>query len=388
MPLHAFARFFAKENASSLLLLAAVAIALFFANSEWANFYHAILNSVFGFSYGGFVLKLSVEHWINEVLMVLFFLLVGLEIKREFLQGELSQIKKAVLPVICAVGGVIVPALVFTLINRHEEVNWRGWAIPTATDIAFALGLLALGGRGVPLSLKVFLAALAIIDDLIAILVIALYYGEPLRIDPFLIAVGLMFALITLNLMRVRQIWPYALVGLFLWYAVLQSGLHATLAGVLLAATIPVGNYKPASPLHRLEEILHPISAFFVMPVFALANAGLSFAGLNLSDMLRPLPLGIAAGLFVGKQVGIMLAARITTYLGWAEMPQGATRLQFYAVSCLAGVGFTMSLFIGALAFTSHAVGNYVRLGVIGGSLISAVAGLGLLQLAGRGKDK
>ncbi len=382
MPKRLFQSFFHSENASSTLLLFAAFVAVFLANSEWAGFYHEVMEVKFGPEHGLVHLNLSVHHWINDGLMMLFFLVVGLEIKREFLRGELASIKRASFPIICALGGVIMPALLFMMINRAETANWSGWAIPTATDIAFALGLLSLGGKAVPMSLKVFLTALAIIDDLIAILVIALFYGEPLRIDPFFCAIGLIFGLVTLNLMRIKSLWPYLILGALLWYAVLRSGLHATLAGVLLAMTIPVGTNDADSPLRRLEDALHPYTAFLVMPVFALANAGLSFEGLHIEDLATPLTFGIMMGLFFGKQIGICLAAKMAMHMKWAVMPRDISPLQFYAVSCLAGVGFTMSLFIGTLAFKDPMIGNHVRLGVIGGSLLSALTGLLLLQLA------
>jgi NhaA family Na+:H+ antiporter len=381
MPALAFSRFLKSQYFGGALLLLATVLAVVVANSSMADSYWEILHGDFGFSAGRWPVHMSVAHWINDGLMVLFFLVVGLEIKREFLGGELSSPTKAFLPVICAIGGVVVPALIYMLINREVPAHWRGWAIPTATDIAFALGLLALGGR-VPLSLKVFLTALAIIDDLIAILIIALFYGGSIRIDPFLFAIGIMFCLFALNLMRVKQLWMYLGLGFILWLAILNSGLHPTLAGVLLAVTIPVGDRRQVSPLHRLEDALHPFSAYIIMPVFAFANAGLSLDGVTWKTLLAPLTLGIAAALFFGKQIGIMFAGFAASRMKWAALPEGASPLQFYGVSLLAGVGFTMSLFIGTLAFHSPEQWDEVRLGVIAGSAMSALLGVVVLRLA------
>ncbi|MDX1922922.1 MAG: Na+/H+ antiporter NhaA [Alphaproteobacteria bacterium] len=386
MPLRFINKFLHGQYSSSIVLIFATALAMFLANSFAAESYHSILQAHFGIKTDFLTLDLSVEHWVNDGLMVLFFLLVGLEIKREFMQGELGTLSKAAFPVICAVGGVVAPALIFLFINKGHHEHWQGWAIPTATDIAFALGLLALGGKNVPLSLKVFLTALAIIDDLIAILIIALFYGEPLNIDAFFVAVVVMFVLLRLNVMNVKRIWPYLLMGFFLWLSVLQSGLHPTIAGVLLAIMIPVSENKEKSPLHRLENALHPVSAFFIMPVFALVNAGLLFSGISVGDLWNPLPLGIMAGLFFGKQIGIVLAGKVAIHLGWAQLPEDVSPRQFYAASVLAGIGFTMSLFIGSLAFKSGEQDNLVRLGVMAGSLISAIVGVMLLRWDGRKK--
>lgn len=385
MPLRFINKFLHGQYSSSIVLIFATALAMFIANSPLASSYQDILHSQVGFTTDWITLNLSVSHWVNDGLMVLFFLLVGLEIKREFLRGELGTLSKAAFPIICAVGGVIAPALIFMFINKSHHEYWSGWAIPTATDIAFALGLLALGGKNVPISLKVFLTALAIIDDLIAIIIIALFYGEPLNIDAFFLSILVMFALFTLNVMRVKHIWPYIVLGFFLWIGVLQSGLHPTIAGVLLALMIPIDENKDKSPLHRLEGALHPLSAFVIMPVFALANAGLSFAGVNPSDLLNKLPLGIMMGLFFGKQIGIILAGKVAIRMGWAQLPVDVTPRQFYAASVLAGIGFTMSLFIGSLAFKSDELDNLVRLGVMAGSLLSAVVGILLLR-SGPGK--
>lgn len=386
MPTRYITRFLHSEYFSAVLLLAMTVLALFFANSPFAGGYADTLHFTFGIESSIFNMKMSLLHWINDGLMAVFFLLVGLEIKREFKQGELSSPRQASLPILCAIGGVVAPALIFLVINRGAPENLNGWAIPTATDIAFALGLLSLGGKAVPLSLKVFLTALAIIDDLIAILIIALFYGDPLNIDAFLSAVTLVFILYSMNLMRIKRLWPYLLVGFLLWLSVLQSGIHSTIAGVLLALSIPVGEDKSKSPLHVLEEKLHPLSAYIIMPVFALANAGLQLTGLSLADVVQPLPLGILLALFLGKPMGIFLSARIAVKLGWAVMPQGSSAAQLFAVAVIAGIGFTMSLFIGGLAFSGEDVMNKVRLGVMVGSVLSAIIGIILLRMAGKPK--
>lgn len=386
MPLRFINKFLHGQYSSSIVLIFATALAMFLANSIFAESYQSIMQMHVGIKTDFLNLDLSVAHWVNDGLMVLFFLLVGLEIKREFLHGELGTLSKAAFPIICAVGGVIAPALIFLFINKGHHEHWQGWAIPTATDIAFALGLLALGGKNVPLSLKVFLTALAIIDDLIAIIIIALFYGEPLNIDAFFVSVVVMFVLLAFNILRIKQIWPYLVMGFFLWISILQSGLHPTIAGVLLALMIPVDEDKEKSPLHKLENALHPLSAFFIMPVFALVNAGLSFTGINAADLLNKLPLGIMMGLFFGKQIGIVLAGKMAIRMGWAQLPHDVTPRQFYATAILAGIGFTMSLFIGSLAFKSGHLDNLVRLGVMSGSLISAVVGIILLRCGGKKK--
>lgn len=381
MPNQFFIKFIRSEYAGSVLLLLAAACALVVANSPFHADFQAFLHTRIGVGEGDYRLELDITHWINDGLMAVFFLLVGLEIKREFLQGELASRGKAALPFICAIGGVIVPAFIFLFFNRTYPDNFRGWAIPTATDIAFALGILALGGRAVPLSLKVFLTALAIIDDLIAILIIALFYAGPLKIDAFLMAAAMFFGLMALNLGGTKQLWRYLLLGFGLWLAMMESGLHATMAGVLLALMIPLkGHTENQSPLKWLEERLHPLSSYIIMPLFALANAGLPLHDLKMADMLQALPLGIACGLFFGKQLGIFGAGLIAVRMKWAALPEGVSWRQFYAVAIIAGIGFTMSLFIGTLAFRTEEVWNHVRLGVLMGSVLSAFAGLILLR--------
>jgi NhaA family Na+:H+ antiporter len=320
--------------------------------------------------------------WINDGLMAIFFFLVGLEIKREFLEGSLSERDQIVLPALAAAGGMAAPALIYSIVNWGDAELLRGWAIPAATDIAFALGALSLAGNRVPLSLKVFLLTLATLDDLGAILIIALFYTSKLSLIS-LVAAGLgLVALVVLNLARVERVAPYVFIGLAVWLFVLKSGIHATLAGVAVAFTIPLKRRDGASLIHELEEGLHPYVKFFILPIFAFANAGVSFAGFSLATLTEPLAFGIAAGLAAGKPLGIMIAVTAAIALGLARLPAGTTWQQVAGVSCLAGIGFTMSLFIGALAFddVAHAAG--VRFGVIAGSLISTTLGMALLLTA------
>ena len=371
-----------SESASGLILFGSAAVALFLANSPVAPFYFATLKSDVG--------ALSVVHWINDGVMALFFLLIGLEIKRELIDGQLSTWPRRILPGVAAAGGMIVPALIYVALNAGHPGNLRGWAIPTATDIAFALGVLALLGRRVPVSLKVFLTALAIIDDLGAVLIIAFLYTAELSWIWLGAAAAALAALAGLNRGKVQRLSPYLLVGALLWFFVLKSGVHATLAGVALALTISIQRSpgrpdERHSPLHRLEHQLHPWIAFLVLPVFGLANAGVSFAGLNLSSLAAPLPLGIAAGLFVGKQLGVFSFTWLAIKLGWADCPRDASVAQLYGVSVLCGIGFTMSLFIGLLAFPDVAdVEAGVKLGVLLGSLLSALLGAAILAVARR----
>lgn len=375
-PLSLIAHFLRLEGAAGLLLMVAAALALVLANSAAAPAYHAALSAELG---------LSLLHWVNDGLMAIFFLLIGLEIKRELLVGELSSIKRAVLPAIAAFGGMAVPAAIYIAINWNNPDTLRGWAIPAATDIAFALGILALLGSRVPVSLKVFLTALAILDDLGAILIIALFYTADLSWSALAFAGSGLAALLALNRFGVRHLAPYLIIGFLVWSAVLLSGLHATLAGVAVAAFIPIrghGEKNERSPLHRLEHALHPFVAYGILPIFGLANAGLSFEGLSLAALLAPVPLGIACGLFIGKQFGVMAAAWVAVRAGWAEWPEGATPLQIYGVALLCGIGFTMSLFIGGMAFAPVELQNQVKLGVFSGSIVAAVAGFVVLRLA------
>ena len=375
-----FRRFLATEASGGMVLMLAAAIALLIANSPAAPLYFTVLKAP--------VLGLSVQHWINDALMAVFFLLVGLEIKREFISGQLSTWPRRTLPGIAALGGMMVPGLIYAVLNSGSPETLRGWAIPAATDIAFALGVLALLGPRVPVALKVFLTALAILDDLGAIIIIALFYTAHLKGLALLGVVLVLFALVALNGLGVRRLLPYLLLGIVLWAFVLASGVHATLAGVLLALTIPLKPSPRAQetaepPLLRLEHGLHGWVAFLIIPVFGFANAGVSFAGIGPSALLGPVPLGIALGLFLGKQVGVFGFAWLAIRTGLAALPAQTTWLQLYGVSLLAGIGFTMSLFIGLLAFPASALlQDETKMGVLAGSLLSGVLGFLILRFA------
>ncbi len=378
--------FIRHEAFSGVVLFAAAAAAMILDNSPLSWLYDAILETPVSVRVGQLALDKPLLLWINDGLMAVFFLLVGLELKREFLTGRLSSRDRMILPALGAAGGIVAPALTYLAINGADADLARGWAIPTATDIAFALAVLALAGRRVPPSLKLFLLALAILDDLGAIVIIALFYTDALSFAPMLTAGAALAGLALLNLRGVSRLAPYILLGTVLWAGVLKSGVHATLAGAALAMFIPASG-RPARegagpPLRHLEHILHPYVAYGVMPAFAFANAGVSFAGAGAAAFLHPLPLGIAAGLFLGKQAGVFGVIRLAAATGLARRPAGASWLQVYGVCVLTGVGFSMSLFIGMLSFADpgHAAG--VRLGVTAGSLLSALAGFAILRLA------
>jgi len=382
MPIRKFLRL---ESAGGILLVAAAALAMVLDNSPLAWLYDKLLQVPFVVQLGALALEKPLLLWING-LMAVFFLLVGLEIKREILGGELSSRSKAALPVFAALGGMAVPALVFLGFNQGSAETLRGWAIPAATDIAFALGILALLGSRVPLSLKVFLTALAIIDDLGAIVIIALFYTSDLAWASIGLAAVCTAALVLLNVSGVTRIAPYVVVGTVLWVCVLKSGVHATLAGVIVALAVPLHPRVSGqrSPLLHLEHALHPWVAFLILPVFAFANAGVSLHGLSFADLLRPLPLGIALGLFVGKQIGVFGMSWLAVRLRLAAKPEGASWSQLYGAGLLAGVGFTMSLFIGTLAFEGPAAAADVRIGVLSGSLLSGLSGYLLLRFGAR----
>nr|WP_314566253.1 Na+/H+ antiporter NhaA [uncultured Pseudomonas sp.] len=372
-------RFCAAEAAGGVVLMVAAAVALIVANSPLADDYFASLHWYVG--------GLSLGHWINDGLMAIFFLLVGLEIKREMAVGQLASWGDRALPGLAALGGMLVPALLYALVNRHDSQTLAGWAIPAATDIAFALGVLSLLGSRVPASLKVFLSALAILDDLGAVLIIALFYTSDLSTTMLLAAAGLVAVLFLLNRFKVTALLPYLLVGALLWFCMLRSGIHATLAGVILALFIPLGDTEAddASPLLKLESALHPWVAFLIVPLFGFANAGVSLAGMSPANLLDPVPLGVTLGLFLGKQIGISLMAVLAIRSGLARLPEGASWLQLYGVALLCGIGFTMSLFIGALAFPGAPfLVDEVKIGVLLGSLLSALAGIAVLLLAAR----
>ena len=376
-------KFLKLESSSGLLLMAAAALALLLDNSPLAWLYDGLLSTPVAVQVGALKLAKPLLLWINDVLMAVFFLLVGLEIKREILVGELSSRAKASLPVLAAIGGMAAPAIVFVALNSGHPDNIGGWAIPAATDIAFALGILALVGPRVPLSVKIFLTALAIIDDLGAIVIIAAFYTTSLSWFSLGLALLCVAGLVVINRAGVKRFTPYVLVGIVLWICVLKSGVHATLAGVILAMAIPLrgSDGTGEGPLHRMEHGLHPWVAYLIMPVFAFANAGVSLAGISLDDLLAPLTLGIAAGLFVGKQLGVFAMTWLGVLTGIAQRPDGATWRHLYGASLLAGVGFTMSLFIGTLAFEGVERATAVRIGVIGGSLLSGLLGYLVLRL-------
>lgn len=370
-----FQRFAESEASGGLVLMASAAVGMAVANSVLASGYAELLHTK--------VAGLDVLHWINDGLMALFFLLVGLEIKREILAGELDSWPRRALPFIAALGGMIAPALIFFAINWQAPETWRGWAIPTATDIAFALGVLSLFGSRIPNSLKVFLTSLAIMDDLGAILIIAIFYASDLSVSALGLAALVTVVLFGLNRFGVVRLVPYLLLGIALWVCMLFSGIHATLAGVVLAMAIPLGTLGAedgeGSPLCRLEDLLGPWVAFLVLPVFGFANAGVSLAGLGLDLLLAPLSLGIAAGLFFGKQIGIMASVVIASRTGLAQLPASASWRQVYGVALLCGIGFTMSLFIGLLAFADAEREAMIKLAVLVGSLLSAFAGAAVL---------
>ena len=381
-----FKWFFQLEAASGLVLLIAAIIALVISNSNFSELYFNTLEQYLFIGINNFGLKLSVHHWINDLLMAIFFFFVTLEIKREFIQGELSNLKKALLPIIGAVGGMVIPALVYIVINFSNTETLNGWAIPSATDIAFSLGILSLLGSRVPISLKIFLTALAIIDDLGAILIIAFFYSGDLSISYLSLILISYLLLIFLNKFKVKKFLPYLIIGAFMWFFTYKSGIHATIAGVLLASTIPHRvKDKDFSLLIKLEHAISPYVAFIIMPIFAFANAGVSLDGLSLYSLLEPVPLGILLGLFIGKQVGVMTFSFASVKLGAAQMPNNCSWLSLYGVSVLTGIGFTMSLFVGNLAFVENIQYNDgVKIGVLAGSLLSTLFGYFILLFSSK----
>ncbi len=374
--------FMKLEASAGLILMGITVLALLAANSGLADAYQAILNTNLRIGVGEFEISKAALLWINDGLMAIFFFLVGLEIKREILIGELSSLDKAMLPIIAAIGGMAIPGLVFAYVNWQSPETLMGWAIPAATDIAFALGILALLGSRVPVALKVFLLAVAIIDDLGAIAIIAVFYTSELSVNALTLSMLGFAAAVALNRLGVQKVTPYFLLGIFMWVCVLKSGVHATLAGVLIALTIPLKEKNgDQALLLRAEHALHPWVAFLVLPIFAFANAGVSLQGISISDLSQPLPLGIAAGLFLGKQIGVFGATWIAVKTGMARLPDAVNWRHIYGLACLTGVGFTMSLFIGSLAFDDGSTMNSVRLGVLFGSVLSGVLGYALLRV-------
>jgi len=383
-----FRWFFKLEAASGLVLLLAAVVALILSNTNFSELYFKILDTHVLIGTKKFGLDLSILHWINDALMAIFFFIVTLEIKREFIQGELSKTKQALLPIIGAIGGMALPALIYVVINFETGYTLRGWAIPSATDIAFSIGVLSLLGSRVPISLKVFLVALAIIDDLGAIVIIAFFYSSELQYNYLLLMLISFIALLFLNKFNIKKFLPFLLFGILLWYFTHGSGVHSTIAGVLLASTIPHRrNEKDFSLLLKLEHILSPYVAFGIMPLFALANAGVVLDGMSFNSLLAPVPLGILCGLFFGKQIGVFLFSYISVKLKIAEMPSNSNWLKFYAVGILTGIGFTMSLFVGNLAFIDHlSEMDGVKIGVLSGSFLSAIVGYFMLLIVSKKK--
>lgn len=388
MPIRTFREFTKLESSAGIVLFFAAVLALIIDNTSLHQYYQAFFHLPLTLKLGNIGLEKPLLLWINDGFMAIFFLLVGLEIKRELLEGELRSTSRAVLPAIAALGGMVVPALFYIALNHHDKEAIHGWAIPMATDIAFSLGILSLLGSQIPKSAKVFLTAVAIFDDLGAIIVIALFYTSKISFTMLLIAVILLLILYIFNRYNITRFAPYLLVGLVMWVCVLKSGIHATLTGIAVAFAIPIRkreNHR-ISPLRDLEHILHPWVAFFILPIFAFANAGVSFEGLKPMHLISEIPLGIAGGLFIGKQIGIWGSAMLAVKFGGLKLPSKVSGLSVYGISLLAGVGFTMSLFIGGLAFSGPQYSAYVRFGVIVGSLLSGVLGYFVLRRVYRPK--
>jgi len=379
--------FLKADSAGGILLILTTILALIFVNSPLSHLYSSFLHLHMGISVGDYSLNKTLIHWINDGLMAIFFLMVGLEVKREIIDGSLSSIKQIALPAIAAVGGMAIPALVYVLFNNGDPVAMRGWAIPTATDIAFALGILSLLGNRVPVSLKIFLMALAIIDDLGAIIVIALFYTVDLSIISIYVATGSLIILTLFNYLGYSRKSLFFVVGLILWVSVLKSGVHATLAGVALAFTIPFkaidNKGQPFSPLKEIEHGLHPWITFFILPLFAFVNAGVDMRQISIDQLTGPVPMGIMLGLFLGKQLGVFGLSWLAIKLKIATLPKGSSWLMLYGVSMLTGIGFTMSLFIDSLAFVDDTLFAYTdKLAILIGTLLSAVLGYLILRYA------
>ncbi len=376
--------FFEFEAAGGIVLALAAIAAMIIANSPLNVWYEGFIHAPVSIQIGEFAIAKDAHHWINDGLMAVFFFLVGLELKREVLIGELSNVKQIILPAGAALGGMIMPAIVYLLFNYNEPEFWKGWAIPAATDIAFALGILSLLGNRVPNSLKVFLVSIAIFDDIGAILIIALFYTSELSLESLAVAGLCLPFLYVLNRRNVTNITPYLLIGLIMWIAVLKSGIHATLAGVVLALFIPMFDRTDPehSPLEELEHDLHNTVAFGILPIFAFANSGISLEGAGFAELFHSVPLGIAAGLFIGKQLGVMMMCWLIFKLGISTMPKGMDYKQIYGAALLCGVGFTMSLFIGGLAFAGDTTMFDERLGIIMGAIVSGIAGYIMLKMS------
>jgi NhaA family Na+:H+ antiporter len=377
--LQAFKDFFRSGQIGGIILLVCVAISLFIANSAYAEPFSNLLSTDFGFTFGTQTYAFSVSAWINDALMAIFFLLVGLEIKREMIEGELSSIKKASLPVVAALGGMLVPAFIYFLFNKGQDTA-SGWGIPMATDIAFALAIISMLGKSVPTSLKVFLAALAIVDDLGAILVIAIFYTNEVHFDYLLMAGGVMALLITFNFFNIKQLFFYLIPGVFLWYFIHHSGIHATIAGVLLALTIPTNATKVESPLEKLEHLLNGPVNYFIMPIFALANTNITFQKEMISGLVSPLGMGIIAGLFVGKTIGVTLFSWIAVKLKLGSLPSRSGWKHIIGLGMLAGIGFTMSIFISLLSFSDELHVTEAKFAILCASVISGLIGFIFLK--------
>jgi NhaA family Na+:H+ antiporter len=358
--------------------------ALLIANSPLGPQYSDLIQATAEIRIGSIGLSKSLEHWINDGLMAIFFLLVGLEIKREVIEGSLDGVQKAALPVVAAIGGFVVPAVFYAALNWHDSLALRGWAVPAATDIAFAIGICALLGRAVPASLKMFLLALAIIDDLMAIIVIAVFYTEDLSALALALGGIGVGGLVALNVLNVRKPSLYVVAGVFIWVCVLKSGVHATLAGVAVGFAIPLARQEGESLLEQVEHALKPWVSYAIVPIFAFANAGVPLVGMSLATVAAPIPLGIIAGLFVGKQLGVFGAAAAAIKLGIAKQPEGASGAQLYGIAILTGVGFTMSLFIGTLAFEDESLMAQIRVGVLAASILSGLVAWLVLSMSAR----
>ncbi|ABE75900.1 MULTISPECIES: Na+/H+ antiporter NhaA [Psychrobacter] len=382
MAIHKIRAFFNLEASGGIVLALAAIAAMIIANTSLNTWYESFIHAPVAIQIGSFSIAKDAHHWINDGLMAVFFFLVGLELKREVLIGELSNVKQIILPAGAALGGMIMPAIVYLFFNYNEPEFWRGWAIPAATDIAFALGILSLLGNRVPNSLKVFLVSIAIFDDIGAIIIIALFYTNDLSLGSLAIAGLCLPFLYLLNRRNVTSITPYLLIGVIMWVAVLKSGIHATLAGVVLALFIPLFDRTDPehSPLEELEHDLQNTVSYGILPLFAFANAGISLKGAGFGELFHSVPLGIAAGLFIGKQVGVMLMCWLIFKLGISTMPKGMNFKQIYGAALLCGVGFTMSLFIGGLAFAGETPLFDERLGIIMGSIVSGIAGYMMLK--------
>lgn len=378
----AIRQFIATESASGLVMIFFAALALLVANSPYYYEYKALISSPITFSYMDYAASEPLKNWVKDILMVLFFLIVGLELKREMKEGFLAKRDQIMLPLACAAGGMLVPALFYLGFNMDHPENYKGWAVSSATDIAFALCILMLVGKSIPSSVKVFLLAVAIFDDLGAIMIIAIFYNTSLAITPLIMALGGIAALYAMNKNDVTSMIPYFLIGIYLWFCFYHSGIHTTVAGVVVGMAIPMRNsYNEShSPVNSVMHFLHPWVSFMVLPIFAFTSAGINFGNMTMEMLLSPLPLGIAASLFIGKQIGIFGVLWALVKSGLASKPQGASWMHLYGVSIIAGIGFTMSLFIGALAFTDEAQQELVKAGVIGGSVLSTIWGYIVLR--------